>query len=278
VTPGHQVVLMEASARKKGSIVRVDWKSFLDLVIALAVFTAGWQLVFWLRLYPAYLLPSPAIVLDRFVTMAQDGQLGQGLAVTLERLVVGFSLAVGLGIGVGLAMVSFKRFGRVMNSFSVGLQSFPSIAWVPFAILLVGLNDLGIIFVMVTSSVFSMMVSTYGGIRNIPPIYVKAAKNMGTRGVSLFRNVMLPASLPSLITGLRQTWSFAWHALIGAEILMATVGLGALLEFGAQFVRMDQIIASMVTIFIIGLAADRLLFSRLEERIRSKRGLALHSG
>jgi NitT/TauT family transport system permease protein len=270
------VALLETSGRKKGNIGEVDWKSLLDLVLALAVFTAAWQIVFWLRFYPSFLLPSPGIVLDRFVIMAQDGQLGQGLAVTLERLVVGFGLAVGLGIGVGLAMVSFKRFGRVMNSFSVGLQSFPSIAWVPFAILLVGLNDLGIIFVMVTSSVFSMMVSTYGGIRNIPPIYVKAAKNMGTRGMSLFRNVMLPASLPSLITGLRQTWSFAWHALIGAEILMATVGLGALLEFGAQFVRMDQIIASMVIIFIIGLAADRLLFSRLEEKIRSKRGLALH--
>jgi NitT/TauT family transport system permease protein len=223
-------------------------------------------------------LPSPGIVLGRFLEMVQNGQLGTGLAVTLGRIVAGFSLAVCLGMGVGLAMVSFRRFGRAVNSFSVGLQSFPSIAWVPFAILLVGLNDLGIIFVMVISSVFSMMVSTYGGIRNIPPIYVKAARNMGTGGVSLFTTVMLPASLPSLITGLRQVWSFAWHALIGAEILMAGVGLGALLEFGAEFVRMDQIIASMVTIFAIGLVTDRLVFSRLEERIRVKRGLVQARG
>jgi len=165
----------------------------------------------------------------------------------------------------------------VMNSFSMGLQSFPSIAWVPFAILLVGLNDLGIIFVVVVSSVFSMMVSTYGALRNVPPIYVKAARNMGVRGISLFTSVMLPSSLPSLMTGLRQAWSFAWHALIGAEILMATVGLGALLEFGAEFVRMDQIIASMITIFLIGFVADRLLFSRLEEGIRMKRGLVPQS-
>jgi NitT/TauT family transport system permease protein len=274
---GSPVRRLQASPRKTRRLRAVDWKSILDLVIALAAFTAAWQVVFWFRFYPPYLLPSPAIVLDRFVVMVEDGQLGQGVAVTLGRIIAGFSLAVGLGIGVGMLMVSFKRFGRIMNSFSVGLQSFPSIAWVPFAILLVGLNDLGIIFVMVISSVFSMMVSTYSGIRNIPPIYVKAARNMGTRGVSLFRNVMLPASLPSLITGLRQAWSFAWHALIGAEILMATVGLGALLEFGAQFVRMDQIIASMVTIFVIGLAADRLIFSRLEEGIRSKRGLVQHS-
>ena len=250
------------------------WRGTFDVIVGLAIFIVAWQAVFWARFYPSYLLPSPEMVLNRFTQMVQSGQLGQGVAVTLGRLVAGFAIAVSLGLVVGLAMVSFGRFGRAMNSFSVGLQSFPSIAWVPFAILLVGLNDLGIIFVMVISSVFSMMVSTYGGIRNIPPIYIKAARNMGVGGISLLTTVMLPASLPSLITGLRQVWSFAWHALIGAEILMATVGLGALLEFGAEFVRMDQIISSMITIFVIGLVTDRLLFSRLEERVRVKRGLA----
>jgi NitT/TauT family transport system permease protein len=254
---------------------RADWKGTLDVLLGLVIFLAAWQAFFWANLYPPYLLPSPASVLGRFVSLAQSGQLAQGLGVTLGRLLLGFSLAVVLGIAVGLVMVSERRFGKVMNSFSLGLQSFPSIAWVPFAILLVGLNDLGIIFVMVISSVFSMMASTYGAIRNIPPIYVKAAQNMGTRGLALFTSVMLPASLPSLVTGLRQAWSFSWHALVGAEILMATVGLGALLEFGAEFVRMDQIIASMLVIFAIGLAADRLVFTVLEERIRARRGLSL---
>ena len=153
-------------------VLRTDWKGILDMIVANAVFVILWQIVFSLHFYPSYLLPSPGIVLGRFVSMVESGELGQGLAITLGRLLAGFGLAVGLGISVGLVMVSFKRFGRVMNSFSVGLQSFPSIAWVPFSILLVGLNDFGIIFVMVISSVFSMMVSTYGGIRNIPPIYI----------------------------------------------------------------------------------------------------------
>jgi NitT/TauT family transport system permease protein len=258
---------------RRGRVWGADWKGALDIVIGLAIFVACWQALYWARLYPPYLLPSPSAVLSRLADMANSGQLGLGIGVTLARLLAGFSLAVGIGLGVGLVMVSFQRFGRAMNSFSLGLQSFPSIAWVPFAILLVGLNDLAIIFVMVISSVFSMMASTYGGIRNIPPIYVKAAKNMGTRGLALFSTVLLPASLPSLVTGLRQAWSFAWHALVGAEILMASVGLGALLEFGAEFVRMDQIIASMIVIFVIGLAADRVVFSVAEERIRAKRGL-----
>ena len=250
------------------------WKSAMDIGIGLAVIVVAWQLAFWAKFYPSFLLPSPLMVLQRFQEMAENGQLVKGFSVTIGRLAAGYGIAVGLGIGVGLAMVSFKRFGRVLNSFSVGFQSFPSIAWVPFAILLVGLNDMGIIFVMVVSSVFSMMVSTYSGIRNISPIYIKAAKNMGADGTKLFTGVMLPASLPSLITGLRQAWSFSWHALIGAEILMATVGLGALLEFGAEFVQMDEIIASMAIIFLIGLLADRLVFSQIEDRVRTRRGLA----
>jgi len=250
------------------------WKSAMDIGIGLAAIIIAWQLAFWAKFYPPFLLPSPVMVLQRFIEMAENGQLARGFSVTIGRLAAGYGIAIGLGVGVGLAMVSFKRLGRVLNSFSVGFQSFPSIAWVPFAILLVGLNDLGIIFVMVISSVFSMMVSTYSGIRNIPPIYIKAAKNMGADGTKLFTGVMLPASLPALITGLRQAWSFSWHALIGAEILMATVGLGALLEFGAEFVQMDEIIASMAIIFLIGLLADRLIFSQVEERVRTKRGLA----
>jgi NitT/TauT family transport system permease protein len=161
-----------------------------------------------------------------------------------------------------------------MSSFALGLQSFPSIAWVPFAILLIGLNDFGIFFVVIMSSIFSVMLSTFSGISNIPTIYIRAAENMGARGLTLFRLVMLPAATPSLIVGIRQAWSFAWHALIGAEILIAaSVGLGHILLVGREFQLMDQIIAAMITIFTIGLVFDRLIFYRLEDKVREKWGL-----
>jgi len=177
-------------------------------------------------------------------------------------------------VAVGLAMVKFAHIGKTMNSFAVGLQSFPSIAWVPFAILLIGLNDSGILFVVIMSSVFSIMISTYSGIRNIPPIYLRSATNMGAKGISLFRHVMLPAATPSLIIGIRQGWSFAWHALIGAEMLITTlVGLGYILAVGREFSNMSQIIAAMIVIFAIGLIFDRLVFSKIEERIRDRWGL-----
>jgi len=251
-----------------------NYTTYLDLGIAVAIFLAIWQAVFQLRIYPSFLFPSPAQTISRLVALAQTGELGAAAATTIERLVAGFGISLVLGIMVGLLMANFKRFGKTLSSLSLGMQSFPSIAWVPFAILIIGLNDFGILFVIVISSVFSMMISTYNGVRNIPPIYLKAAKNMGVRRISLLRSVMLPASMPSLVTAVRQTWSFAWHALIGAEMLFGvTLGLGELLYYGSEFSLMNQVIATMIVIFAIGLVADRLIFQRLEDRVRSRRGL-----
>jgi NitT/TauT family transport system permease protein len=124
------------------------------------------------------------------------------------------------------------------------------------------------------SSIFSVMISTYSGIGNIPTIYLRAAENMGANGLSLFRFVMIPAATPSLIVGIRQAWSFAWHALIGAEILIAaSVGLGHILLVGREFQLMDQIIASMIIIFAIGFVVDRVVFNKLEDKVRSRWGL-----
>jgi NitT/TauT family transport system permease protein len=263
----------ETSQTRNGSkVIRANINNLVDIIIFLAVIVGVWQAIFWLKLYPSYLFPSPMTTLGTFVRLVQSGILPTALYTTGYRLAAGFALVMILGVSVGVVMVRFKRFGRTMASFGLGLQSFPSIAWVPFAILIIGLNDYGIIFVIVMSSAFSVMLSTYTAFRNIPPIYLKAAKNMGAKRFSLLSGVMFPAAMPSLITGIRQAWSFSWHALIGAEMLMASVGLGAILYFGGEFVRMDQIIASMVTIFLIGLVVDRLIFSRLEQRVRSRWG------
>lgn len=216
---------------------KIDFEDLANITLFIAVFIGIWQLVFMLGIWPKVSMPSPAMVAESFAGLLQD-------------------------------------FGKTMSSFAVGLQSFPSVAWVPFAILLIGLNDFGILFVVIMSSVFSVMMSTYSGIRNIPPLYIRASRNMGAKGFSLFRYVMIPAATPSLLVGIKQAWSFAWHALIGAEILIAaTAGLGHILLVGREFQLMDQIIASMITIFAIGLLFDRIIFSNLENKVRDKWGL-----
>ena len=259
--------------------VKLDIEDLANVTLFIAAFIGIWQLVFMLGIWPEVSLPSPAMVAGSFVDLVKNLTLIISIAATMYRLVIGFTLSIVIGVSVGLAMVKFPGFGKTMSSFAVGLQSFPSVAWVPFAILLIGLNDAGILFVVIMSSVFSVMMSTYGGIRNISPIYIRAAKNMGAKGFSLFRYVMIPAATPSLIVGIKQAWSFAWHALIGAEILIAaSVGLGHVLLVGREFQLMDQIIASMITIFAIGLVFDRVLFSKLEDRVRDRWGLNQEGG
>src|SRR5919197_4433114 len=252
---------------------KIDLEDFANITLFIAIFIGIWQLVFMLDIWPKVSLPSPSMVADSFASLLQNLTLIISIAMTMYRLVVGFAVSNIIGIAVGLSMVKFPGFGRTMSSFAVGLQSFPSVAWVPFAILLIGLNDFGILFVVVMSSVFSVMMSTYSGIHNVSPLYIRAARNMGAKGFSLFRHVMIPAGTPSLLVGIKQAWSFAWHALIGAEILIsASIGLGHILLVGREFQLMDQIIASMIPIFALGLLFDRIMFSKLEDKVRDKWG------
>ena len=254
--------------------LKIDLEYLANITLFIATFIGIWQLVFMLNIWPKVSMPSPVMVAESFASLLQNLTLIISIAMTMYRLVVGFATSIIIGVTIGLPMVKFPGFGKTMNSFAVGLQSFPSVAWVPFAILLIGLNDFGILFVVIMSSVFSVMMSTYSGISNISPIYIRAARNMGAKSFSLFRYVMIPAATPSLLIGIKQAWSFAWHALIGAEILIAaSVGLGHILLVGREFQLMDQIIASMITIFAIGLLFDRVMFSKLEDKVRDKWGL-----
>ncbi len=259
---------------KNKRLRKIDLKDLASTAAFLIAFLAIWEVIFLLGVFPVVSLPSPLMVGQSLLDLIQEGTLGYSIAITMLRLFVGFLTAIMIGVGVGLVMVKFTYFGKTMNSFAVGLQSFPSIAWVPFAILLIGLNDSGILFVVIMSSVFSIMISTYSGVRNIPPIYLRSATNMGAKGISLFRHVMLPAATPSLIIGIRQGWSFAWHALVGAEMLITTlVGLGYILAVGREFSNMSQIIAAMIVIFTIGLVFDRVVFTKIEEKVRDRWGL-----
>lgn len=267
------------SSKKKVSLSKqivnkIINKDTLSLFIFISVFLALWQLVYMSEILPKLSLPSPLAVGQTIIELLFDFTLVKGTAFTLWRLFLGFILSLAIGLITGLLMIKFQQFGKTMSSFAVGLQSFPSIAWIPFAILLIGFNDFGILFVVVMSSVFSVMLSTYTGLRNVPPIYIRAARNMGAKGFSLFRYVLIPAATPTLIMGMRQAWSFAWHALIGAEMLITTlVGLGYILSVGREFSNMSQIIATMIVIFTIGLIFDRVVFIKIEEKIRDRWGL-----
>jgi NitT/TauT family transport system permease protein len=271
-------LLEEKTQLEKKRRSRFDVTDAANIALFLAAFVGIWQLVFLLGIWPKNALPSPATVVEAMGKLTANSSLPIGIGVTLLRLVAGFAISIGIGVAVGLVMVKFRGFGKTMSSFAVGLLTFPSIVWAIFAILPFGYNDVAILFVIVMASVFSVMITTYSSIRNIPPIYLRAGRNMGAKGFALFRHVMLPAATPSLILGIRQAWSFAWHALIGAEILITTLsGLGYILSVGRDFGVMEDIIATMIVIFVIGIAFDRILFAKVEERVRSRWGLDQHT-
>lgn len=265
--------------KQKPSRRKFDASDVANAALFIAAFVGVWQLIYMLGVWPENALPSPAAVAATLGELAANGSLLVGVGMTLLRLVAGFTISIGIGVAVGLVMVRFRGFGKTMSSFAAGLLTFPSIVWAIFAILPFGYNDFAILFVVVMASVFSVMITTYSSIRNIPPIYLRAGRNMGARGFALFRHVMIPAATPSLILGTRQAWSFAWHALIGAEILIVTLsGLGYILHVGRDFSSMEDIIATMIVIFVIGIVFDRVLFAKVEERVRSRWGLEQHSG
>ncbi|EIW18967.1 ABC-type transporter, integral membrane subunit [Pelosinus fermentans DSM 17108] len=199
--------------------------------------------------------------------------MGIAVFASAKRIFLGYMLSIIIGIFVGLAIVRFKYLDENVSPLILGLQTLPSICWLPFSILWYGLNESAIIFVITIGSTFAVSIAIESGMKNINPLFVRAAKTMGAKGFSLYWNVIIPASLPSIISGLKQGWSFAWRALMAGEMLSATKGLGQVLMVGRDLADISQVMAIMIVIVILGVAVDKLIFGRMEINIRQKWGL-----
>lgn len=239
---------------------------------------AIWEVVYRLGvdvfgIWKPYLFPSPLAVFTTLVGLTKDNTLGIALLASAKRIVVGYALSIMLGISMGLTIVRVKWLDENVSALILGLQTLPSICWLPFAILWYGLNESAIIFVIAIGSTFAISMAIEAGIKNVNPLFVRAAKTMGADGIKVYWNVIIPASLPSLITGLKQGWSFAWRALMAGEMMSATKGLGQVLMVGRDLADISQVTAIMIVIVILGVAVDKLIFGKVETNIRQKWGL-----
>ena len=192
---------------------------------------------------------------------------------TLRRLLVGYSVSLVVGILLGLFIARSKLLEETLGSLILGLQTLPSICWLPLALLWFGLNESAIIFVVIMGALLSITLATQSGIRSAPPLLVRAGRNMGAKGVRMLFEVVIPAALPSIIGGMRQGWSFAWRSLMAGELLYGSVGLGNLLNVGRELNDMSQVLAVMLIIVVIGLIADYFVFSKIEKEILTRWGL-----
>src|SRR6202047_927670 len=243
----------------------------------LIVFYAGllglWSLLAQLKLWPPYLFPTPWGVAQALFVGFQDHSLVIAIAVSMRRVLIGYAISVVLGMVLGLGVASSKFLEETMGGLLVSLQSLPSICWWPLALLWFGLSQNAILFVVVMGSLLSVTLAMEDGRKQMPKIYGMAGRNLGASGFRLFWHVLLPASLPFIVSGMKQGWAFAWRSLIQAEMIFLSLGLGQLLMMGRDLSDMSQVMAVMILIVILGYMVDGLIFRTLERRLQEKYGL-----
>ena len=244
-------------------------------LVFFAVLVGLWELAVRSGRWSAVLLPSPLYVAEYLWAALLDGTLLEAAWVTLKRLLVGYAAGVLIGLPLGLLTSMSQTLEDTIGAMALGLQTLPSVCWVPLALVWFGQTESAMLFVVIMGTVWSVIIATDYGARSIPPIYARAARTMGSEGMHKWTRVILPASLPFLVTGMKQGWAFAWRSLMAAEIyetILTGFGLGHLLHYGRELNAMDQVIGIMIVIVLIGLLADRLLFSPWERFLHRRWG------
>jgi NitT/TauT family transport system permease protein len=260
-----------ADGRERASrIARTVWPK----VAAIGLVWIIWELIHlsgWKKL----VLPGPGVTLSNLWAQAQTGMLWHAIGDTLERAVIGYALALVIGTVVGLLVARIPPLRAAVGSLITGLQTMPSAAWIPFAIILFGLNTAAIMFIIVMAAAPAIANGLIAGVDYTPPLLLKAGKVMGLRGLSLNRYLILPAALPTFVAGMKQGWAFTWHALLTAELLVLVAGepsIGVLFQADQDQTDMPSTIAIMIVILVFGVIVD-VLFGRANNAIRKRWGL-----
>jgi len=250
------------------------WNATWPKLLAIAIVIGAWQLVVWLHLKPEVLVPSPFTVLDRL--FHQPGKFVTASVVTLRRGLQGFVIAIVIGAVVGIAVARVKVLRAAIGSMITGLQTMPSVAWVPLAIILFKEGPSTVTFVVVIGAAPSIANGIISGIDHVPPLLMRAGRVLGARGIGALRHVVIPAALPSVIGGLKQGWAFAWRSLMAAELiggLTGKIGIGQLLNAEATQIDYTGMFAAMIVILIIGILVDALVFGTVDRTVRRRYGL-----
>ena len=250
-------------------------KRFLTAAAFFALLIVLWEWLVRRGVWSAYIVPSPVDVGRYLISAIQDGTLRDGSLVTMKRLVLGYAFGLVVGVPLGLLNARFQVLRDTIGLLGLGLQTLPSVCWAPLALLWFGQTETAMFFIVIMGSLWSITLATSEGVRNVPPIYARAARTMGSRGMHTWVTVILPASLPFIVSGMKQGWAFAWRSLMAAEIyvtILSGFGLGHLLHYGRELQAMDTVIGIMLVIVGIGLLADKIMFSPLESFLHRRWG------
>lgn len=242
-------------------------------IIFFAAIIAFWEIGSRMELWHPLIFPSLSSVFNALVEGFKDKTLIYDLIASFKRLAVGLAISLVIGTLIGILLGKSKTADDTLGAVILALQSVPSIVWLPIAIMWFGLNEKAVIFVTILGGTFVMALNMRTGIKNVSPLYIKAAHTMGANGIDLFTRVIFPASIPYVVTGSRLAWAFAWRALMAGELLSTGPGLGYTLRYASDFGRMDIVIGVMIIIGAIGMIVDQLIFQRIEKSVIKKWGL-----
>ncbi len=261
---------------KRDSTLSRIWAWSWPKLMAVGLVLVAWQLVVWSGWRPEYVLPGPITTLQAVWEMMGTDRFWSAIATTLTRAVAGFALALLIGTTLGILVARIRPLRLAVGALITGLQTMPSISWFPLAILLFGINEQAILFVVVLGAAPSIANGVISGIDQVPPAFWRLGHVLGAGPVAMYRNIILPAALPGYVSGLTQGWAFAWRSLMAGELLVIIAerpSLGAQLEFARQLAKAPQLLGTMLVILIIGMLVDGL-FSSFARRLRERRGLA----
>jgi NitT/TauT family transport system permease protein len=257
------------------SVARRTWRATWPKVGAVGLVLLIWQAAVWAEWKPKSVLPPPADAFAELRELWAAGDIQHAVSVTMSRAAVGFALALVIGIVVGSLVARVPVLRAAFGSLITGLQTMPSIAWFPLAILLYGFSESAIRFVVVLGAAPAIANGLIAGIDNTPPILIRAGKVLGARGLAAYRHVLLPAALPSFVGGLKQGWAFAWRSLMAGELLavVKTGALGELLDDQRNLSNADGLLAIMLVILAVGIVVDAAVFGVAERAVRRRWGL-----
>jgi NitT/TauT family transport system permease protein len=268
---------LELAARAETTRLSRVWRAMWPKLGAVGLVFAIWLGVVWSGWRPDYVVPPPSDVFADLREMAADGTLGTAVGNTLRLAAIGYLIAVVLGTAIGLAVARVRVLRAAFGSLITGLQTMPSVAWVPWSILLFKLSDGAILFVTVVGSTPAIANGLISGTDQIAPVLLRAGRVLGARGLSAYRHVVLPASLPGFVAGLKQGWAFAWRSLMAGEIIVVIAGepnVGGLLQINRGLSDASGVVAMMLVILAVGIVVDALLFGSLERAVARRWGLS----
>ncbi|MEV4630370.1 ABC transporter permease [Micromonospora sp. NPDC049523] len=264
-----------ASRQKVAGGGRLLWAATWPKLAAIGLAIGIWQVVVWTGWKDPWALPGPGPVFTDLGQYLLTSAFWDGLATTARRAAVGFLAAVAFGLVLGLAVARSRILRAALGSMITALQTMPSIAWFPLAILLFQLSEQAIFFVVVLGAAPSIANGVIHGVDYVPPLLLRAGRNIGAKGLNLYWYVIAPAALPAIVAGLKQGWAFAWRSLMAGELLVVIAtktSIGAQLVYARELSEAERLIAIMIVILVLGLFVDAA-FGVVDRAIRRRWGL-----